>query len=133
MTTIGSFEAKTNLAQLLDRVAKGERIVITKRGKAVAMLVPPESNRRHDPARVGQEILAYREWVQRTLGQSFRDLAHDGHRYGTARRAMAKAVSIARCVLDGSVTLAWLFQDEKDAYADAVLTCFHTDFLACKP
>ncbi len=26
-----------------------------------------------------------------------------------------------RFVLDGSVTLAWLFHDEKDAYADAVL------------
>ena len=40
MTEFGSFEAKTHLPQLLDRVAKGEKIVITRCGKPVAMLVP---------------------------------------------------------------------------------------------
>ena len=44
MTSIGSFEAKTHLAALLDRVAKGEKIVITKRGQPVAMLVPHEES-----------------------------------------------------------------------------------------
>ena len=34
-----------------------------------------------DPARVGREMLEYRDRVQRTLGGSFRELAHDGHRY----------------------------------------------------
>jgi len=43
MTTIGSFEAKTHLSTLLERVAKGETIVITKHGKHVARLVPPEN------------------------------------------------------------------------------------------
>jgi prevent-host-death family protein len=81
MRSVGSFEAKTNLAQLLERVAKGERIVITKRGKAVAMLVPPVVEERRDPAQVGREILAYRERAKRTLGGSFRELAHEGHRY----------------------------------------------------
>jgi hypothetical protein len=33
MTTIGSYEAKTHLPELLERVARGERIMITKRGK----------------------------------------------------------------------------------------------------
>ncbi len=37
--------------------------------------------RRKDPARVGREMLAYRNRVKRTLGASFRELAHDGHRY----------------------------------------------------
>ena len=40
MDTIGSFEAKTHFAQLLDRAAKGETIVITKHGQAMARLVP---------------------------------------------------------------------------------------------
>ena len=40
MTTVGSFEAKTKLAELLDRVEAGESITITRRGKPVAMLVP---------------------------------------------------------------------------------------------
>lgn len=40
MKTVGSFEAKTHFAQLLERVAKGEKITITKRGVPVAVLQP---------------------------------------------------------------------------------------------
>ena len=40
MLTVGSYEAKTHLARLLDQVAQGEEITITKRGKPVARLVP---------------------------------------------------------------------------------------------
>ena len=40
MQEIGAFEAKDKLAALLDRVERGEEIVITRHGKAVARLVP---------------------------------------------------------------------------------------------
>jgi prevent-host-death family protein len=40
MITVGSFEAKTKLAELLDKVEAGETVTITRRGKAVAKLVP---------------------------------------------------------------------------------------------
>lgn len=40
MITVGSFEAKTKLAELLDKVAGGEIVTITRRGKPVARLVP---------------------------------------------------------------------------------------------
>jgi prevent-host-death family protein len=40
MSTVGSFEAKTKLAELLDRVEAGETVTITRHGKAVAKLVP---------------------------------------------------------------------------------------------
>ena len=50
MKTVGAFEAKTKLASLLARVAKGETIVITRHGAAVAQLVPvgkaPDRRRR---------------------------------------------------------------------------------------
>jgi|LSQX01.1.fsa_nt_gb prevent-host-death family protein len=39
---IGAYEAKTHLSTLLDRVAKGERFVITKHGVPVAVLQPPD-------------------------------------------------------------------------------------------
>jgi prevent-host-death family protein len=81
MTTVGTFEAKTHLSALLERVARGERIVITSRGKPVAMLVPPERTEEKDAARVGREMLAYRDRVKRSLGSSFRETAHEGHRY----------------------------------------------------
>ena len=37
---IGSYEAKTHLPKLLERVRRGERITITRRGKPIAELRP---------------------------------------------------------------------------------------------
>ncbi len=39
-TTVGAFEAKTHLSALLDRVERGEEILITKHGRPVARLAP---------------------------------------------------------------------------------------------
>ena len=39
MITVGSFEAKTKLAELLDKVEAGESVTITRRGREVARLV----------------------------------------------------------------------------------------------
>jgi prevent-host-death family protein len=38
--TVGSYEAKTHLPALLDAVANGEQIIITRRGIPVAILGP---------------------------------------------------------------------------------------------
>ncbi|HWF10263.1 MAG TPA: type II toxin-antitoxin system prevent-host-death family antitoxin [Bryobacteraceae bacterium] len=43
MNTITAFEAKTHMGKLLDRVANGGEIVITRHDKAVARLVPENS------------------------------------------------------------------------------------------
>jgi prevent-host-death family protein len=40
MDTVGAFDAKTNFSALLERVERGEQIVITRRGKPVARLMP---------------------------------------------------------------------------------------------
>lgn len=40
MREVGSFEAKTHLSELLAVVEAGETVTITRRGKAVAQLVP---------------------------------------------------------------------------------------------
>ncbi len=81
METVGTFEAKTHLTRLLDRVSRGERIVITRRGTPVAMLVPPQDNDVPDSVAIAREMLAYRDRVKRSLGASFRKLAREGHRY----------------------------------------------------
>ena len=46
MIHVGAFEAKTHLSSLLDQVAAGREIIITKHGKPVARLVPiaPEAD-----------------------------------------------------------------------------------------
>lgn len=40
MYTVGAFEAKTHFSSLLEEVEKGQQIVITKHGRAVAKLSP---------------------------------------------------------------------------------------------
>jgi prevent-host-death family protein len=50
VTSVGAFEAKTHFSQLLERVERGEEIVITRRGKAVARPVPAVA--KHDPEAV---------------------------------------------------------------------------------
>ena len=40
MSTVTAFQAKTRFGELLDRVMRGEEIVITRHEKAVARLVP---------------------------------------------------------------------------------------------
>lgn len=44
--TVGAFEAKTHLPDLLRRAEKGERILITRHGKPIAKLIPATSG--HD-------------------------------------------------------------------------------------
>jgi prevent-host-death family protein len=45
MASVGAFEAKTHLADLLDRVSRGETITITRHGVPAAMLVPVEETK----------------------------------------------------------------------------------------
>lgn len=53
-SSVGAHEAKTNLGQLLDRVERGEAIVISRHGEPIARLVPfkEEAN----PSRVAECI-----------------------------------------------------------------------------
>ena len=41
---VGAFEAKTKLAELLDKVEAGESVTITRRGKAVAQMIAIKSD-----------------------------------------------------------------------------------------
>ena len=54
MITVGAFEAKTHFSSLLERVAQGEEILITRHGKALARLVPVAVA---DRTRIDQAIL----------------------------------------------------------------------------
>jgi antitoxin (DNA-binding transcriptional repressor) of toxin-antitoxin stability system len=72
MESVGTCEAKTHLTRLWERMAKEARIVFTHRGKAVAMLVPPELNQRWDAAAIGRAMLAYRDRVGRRLVSNIR-------------------------------------------------------------
>ena len=48
---IGAFEAKNKLSSLLERAERGEEIIITRRGKPVARLVPMQGVADREKAR----------------------------------------------------------------------------------
>jgi prevent-host-death family protein len=77
--TIGAFEAKTHLSGLLDEVAKGEEITITKHGRPVAKLVPVD---RRDSARIDAAIAHIRDLRKgcRLDGIDWKDLRDEGKR-----------------------------------------------------
>ena len=50
---IGAFEAKTHFSRILDKAEHGEDFIITKRGKAVAKIIPFEKK----PEMTRQEAL----------------------------------------------------------------------------
>ena len=63
MDTPSAYHAKTHLPRLLERVAHGETIIITKHGRPVARLVPaPELSRRS----VAETIEALHEFRKAT-------------------------------------------------------------------
>ncbi len=57
---VGAFEAKTHLSALLAAVAAGETVVITKRGRPVARLVPPDAPDRRSVARAADTLRGLR-------------------------------------------------------------------------
>ena len=78
MREMGAFEAKNKFGHLLHQVEHGEEIVITRRGKAVAKLVPaaPVSDR-EKARRAVAGILAVSKGV--TLGGlKIKDLINEG-------------------------------------------------------
>lgn len=79
MQTIGSYEAKTHLPALLDRVAQGEQITITRHGVPVAMLVPPCGLRKGDVQAAIRNLIEFREG-QHLDGLSIRELIEEGRR-----------------------------------------------------
>lgn len=60
MHTIDAFEAKTHFSSLLDNVEKGEQIIITKHGKAVAKLSPVTT--RKNKAKIIEAIQRIKEF-----------------------------------------------------------------------
>ena len=80
MKTVGAFEAKTHLNQLLQKVAKGETIRITLRGVPVAKLVPANSGEKEEVQELVAGIRQLRQGA--VLGKtSIRELIDEGRRF----------------------------------------------------
>jgi prevent-host-death family protein len=68
MHSVGAFEAKNKLGQLLDLVEQGEEITITRHGKEIARLVPAQPVRNREIARAAVRRMRERA-EQRKLGR----------------------------------------------------------------
>jgi prevent-host-death family protein len=80
METVGSYEAKTHLPNLLQRAARGEKITITKHGVPVAMLVPANATNKQNAKEVIEEIKRLRKG-RRLRGVTIRQLIEESRRY----------------------------------------------------
>ena len=74
---VGLFDAKTHLSALIDRVGRGEEITITKRGAAVARLVPADGRRHREPAEAAARIRELRRGLK-LKGATIRSLIEEG-------------------------------------------------------
>lgn len=74
MECVGSFEAKTHLPQLLERVAQGEEFTITKHGKPVARLVPATAMKPKPDVRAAVEAMKLFRKGQTLGGLSVREM-----------------------------------------------------------
>ena len=79
MISVGAYEAKTRFSQLLESVAKGEQVVITKHGVPIAKIVPMSvtTTVRRDDA-----ILQLQELSQKVdlNGTSIKELISEGRK-----------------------------------------------------
>lgn len=65
MATVSAFEAKTRFGELLDRVSKGEEVVITRHDRPVARLVPEGEQRLDDVRRAVAGLRELQQQIRR--------------------------------------------------------------------
>ena len=79
MLTVGVSEAEAQFASLLERVERGEEVVITREGKPVAKMVAPELTQ--GSGLTGNELLARLKMMRKGLsldGLSWKELRDRG-------------------------------------------------------
>jgi len=77
--------AKTHLPQLLDEVEHGETIIITRRGRPIARIVPETQSRQHQINQAIDNIIELGNEVRRrnpdiTIEEILSSI-HEGHKY----------------------------------------------------
>jgi prevent-host-death family protein len=81
MRTIGLFEAKQKLSELVERAGEGEQIGITRRGKLAAMLVPAREDNKVSLKEVFADIERIRKRARPLpKGMTIKALIEEGRR-----------------------------------------------------
>jgi prevent-host-death family protein len=79
MKTVGLFEAKQKLSDLVERASEGEQIGITRRGKLAALIIPARSNVSLKEAFADIERIRLRA-KPLPKGMTIKDLIEEGRR-----------------------------------------------------
>ncbi len=79
MKNVGAYEAKTHLPELLERVAKGEKITITKHGVPVATLQPAAAAKKTPTRETIDQMKRFRN-EHHLGGLTIRDMIDEGRR-----------------------------------------------------
>lgn len=81
MRTIPASEAKTRLAELLSDVERGETIVITRHGRAIARIEPEAAPALEARRTAIEQLKAFRSSMPHLSLDEFLEGRHKGHRY----------------------------------------------------
>ncbi len=77
MRTVGIFEAKNRLSELVSQAERGERVLLTRNGRPVAEIVPVSGDKKQ--AEAAMKWILSRRW--KLGGQSIKDLINEGRRH----------------------------------------------------
>ena len=80
MREIQASEAKTHLPRLLDEVERGETLIITRHGRAIARLVPEADVKREDIRRAIAEMKAARKGTGKITVEEILSARDEGRR-----------------------------------------------------
>ena len=81
MREVQASEAKTHLPQLLDEVERGETVVITRHGRAIARIVPEAHRRQEEVDRAVDGIKALRRRTGKITVAELLSARDEGHKY----------------------------------------------------
>jgi prevent-host-death family protein len=74
-------EAKTHLSRLLDEVERGETIIITRHGRAIARIVPEASQRRREIDKAIDDITEFAKQSRKVTVDEILSLIREGRKY----------------------------------------------------
>lgn len=82
---VGASEAKTHLSQLLDEVERGETIIISRRGRTIARIVPDTERRQQEIDKAIDNIKKLGKQIREETGgatvEEILSSIHEGHKY----------------------------------------------------
>lgn len=81
MREVQASDAKAHFAELLNDVERGETLVVTRHGRAVARIVPERDQRQAEIDRAIEAIKEMRKHTGKASRDEILSARHEGHKY----------------------------------------------------